>query len=109
MEPVKRKSPLLRGLARTTLEISGVLLLAAPFFWLTARNYLHLDLWFDELWSLEKYILVSFTRTVTDYSSTNNHVFFSILTRKALRILGRTRSRSTCIPSARSWPARASF
>ena len=79
---------ILRGLARTMLEFGGVLLLAAPFFWLTARNYLRLDLWFDEILSLRRYILVPFMKTVTDYSSTNNHVFFNMLTRKALRLFG---------------------
>jgi hypothetical protein len=79
---------MLKGLARTTLELVGVLLLAAPFFWLTARNYLRLDLWFDEILSLRRYILVSFMKTVTVYSSTNNHIFFNMLTRKALRLLG---------------------
>lgn len=55
---------------------------------MTARNYLRLDLWFDEIKSLDRFILVPFMRTATDYSSTNNHVFFNMLTRKALRILG---------------------
>lgn len=76
------------AIARTALEFGGVLLLAAPFYWLTACNYLRLDLWFDEILSLRRYILVPFIKTVTDYSSTNNHVFFNMLTRKALRILG---------------------
>ena len=79
------------GLARTALEFGGVLLLAAPYFWLTARDYLRLDLWFDEILSLNRFILVPFTKTVTDYSSTNNHIFFSVLTRKTLKVLGFTR------------------
>ena len=69
-------------------EYAAVLLLAAPFFWLAWRNYVPLDFWFDEIVSLKNYILVPFTKTVTDYANPNNHVLFSLLMNASSRILG---------------------
>lgn len=37
------------------------------------------DFWYDEVVSLEQFILVPLKKTVTDYPYPNNHIFFSIL------------------------------
>lgn len=83
MTPASSRGP--STLAASLLEYVGVLLLAAPFFVLTVRNYLRLDLWFDEIQSLEDFILVPLGTTVSDYRFPNNHVLFSVLTNLALR------------------------
>ena len=64
-----------------------MLLLATPVYVLTARNYLRIDLWFDEILSLNDFILAPLSTTVTDYRYPNNHVFFSLVTNLALRLL----------------------
>lgn len=46
------------------------------------------DFWYDEVMSLEEYILVPLKKTVTDYSAPNNHVFFSVLMNVWCRLWG---------------------
>lgn len=41
--------------------------------------HLTLDPWNDELYTLQHFVLVPFSRTVTDYHVPNNHVLFSLL------------------------------
>lgn len=86
MRPVLQR-PLPRAVL-SFLEYAGVLLLAVPFYVLTARNYLKIDFWFDEVLSLNDFILVPPSTTVTDYRYPNNHVFFNLLTNLALRSFG---------------------
>ena len=86
MKPALQRS--LPDAAQTLLEYAGVLLLAAPFYVLTVRNYLRIDFWFDEVLSLNDFILVPTLTTVTDYRYPNNHVFFNLLTNLALHRLG---------------------
>ncbi|HEY5998238.1 MAG TPA: hypothetical protein VI078_02935 [bacterium] len=73
------------SLGRALLEHAGVLALATPFFWLAAHNYLQLDFWFDEIATLENYVMVPLAKTVTDYTYPNNHVFFSLLMNLAFK------------------------
>lgn len=46
------------------------------------------DFWYDEVMSLEEFILVPFKKTVTDYPVPNNHIFFSLLMNGWLKLWG---------------------
>lgn len=46
------------------------------------------DFWYDEVLSLEEFILVPLSKTVTDYQVPNNHIFFSILMNLWLKLCG---------------------
>lgn len=49
---------------------------------------LMVDFWYDEVLSLEEFILVPLSKTVTDYQVPNNHIFFSILMNLWLKLNG---------------------
>lgn len=64
-------------------------------FWFLVVAYLHylrslflVDFWYDEVMSLEEFILVPFKKTVTDYPVPNNHIFFSLLMNSWLKLWG---------------------
>jgi hypothetical protein len=46
-----------------------------------------LDLWYDEIYTLNSYVLVPLIKTVTYYNAPNNHVFFNLLLNLYLKIL----------------------
>lgn len=46
------------------------------------------DFWYDEVMSLEEFILVPFKKTVTYYPVPNNHIFFSLLMNGWLKLWG---------------------
>lgn len=50
--------------------------------------FLKNQLWQDELYSLDHFILVPVTRTLTDYHDNNNHIVFSLLSNVYLQVIG---------------------
>lgn len=46
------------------------------------------DFWYDEVMSLEEFILVLVKKTLTDYPAPNNHIFFSLLMNYWLKLFG---------------------
>lgn len=52
------------------------------------KSLFFVDFWYDEVMSLEEFILVPFKKTVTDYSVPNNHIFFSLLMNGWLKLWG---------------------
>lgn len=63
--------------------------LAGLFLYLLKPLY-GVDFWYDEVMSLEEFILVPFKKTVTDYSAPNNHIFFSLLMNAWCKLWGIT-------------------
>ncbi len=45
-------------------------------YWL--YKFVNIDLWYDEVYSLEYFVLVDFSNTLTDYHAPNNHIFFNL-------------------------------
>jgi hypothetical protein len=66
------------------LALAGLVVLHCIVQW----NYLFLDFWSDELYTLENFALVPISRTLTDYHLPNNHVFFSLLLNLVLGLFG---------------------
>jgi hypothetical protein len=62
--------------------------LCCGFFIYLLKPLLFIDYWYDEVLSLEEFILVPLQKTVTDYSVPNNHIFFSILMNIWLKLWG---------------------
>lgn len=50
--------------------------------------HIHIDFWNDELYTLKKFVLVPFYKTITDYHAPNNHLFFNLLNNAYLKIIG---------------------
>ena len=66
----------------------AVTLLLLPFlFWVLQRS-LTLDFWYDEIFTLDRFIFVPLRQTVTDYSHPNNHIFFNLLSNLYVRCVG---------------------
>jgi hypothetical protein len=63
-----------------------LLLLYAVLQW----RYLSLDFWNDELYTLRYFACRSFEAVLTDYHVPNNHIFFNLLNRLYLLLLGET-------------------
>ncbi len=51
-----------------------------------AYHHLHADVWYDEAYSLENFILTDLQKTVTDYSAPNNHIFFNLVYQLITRV-----------------------
>ncbi len=59
-----------------------------PFFLWLGLRYLSLDFWYDEVNSLKTFIFVPLLRTITDYETTNNHIFFNLMSNIYLKLMG---------------------
>ena len=55
---------------------------------LIQSQHLFLDFWNDEIYSLKEFSLVSLSKTLTDYHSTNNHIFFNLINNIYCSLLG---------------------
>lgn len=53
-----------------------------------ACHYLNVDLWYDEAYSLENYVLSDFRNTAFNYSAPNNHIFFNLSNQLITRASG---------------------
>lgn len=51
-------------------------------------TFINNELWQDELYTLDNFVLVPVSKTLTDYHSTNNHLIFSLLSNIYLKIAG---------------------
>lgn len=69
------------------IERAAVLVLVAAYLWFL-KPLFFVDFWYDEVMSLEEFILVPFKKTVTDYPVPNNHIFFSVLMNGWLKLWG---------------------
>lgn len=49
---------------------------------------INLDFWNDEIYTLKEFVFVPFSQTLTDYHSTNNHIFFNLINNLYLKIIG---------------------
>ena len=61
---------------------------AAPGMIYLVTAYLNLDLWYDELYSLNFFVFVPLQTTVTDYHAPNNHIFANLLNHIYIYSLG---------------------
>ena len=52
---------------------------AIPWLSYVAFEYINLDFWRDEMYSLEHFVFVPITTIVTDYHIPNNHIFANLL------------------------------
>jgi hypothetical protein len=57
-------------------------------FLLWLSRYVTLDFWYDEVTTLNNYVFVPLKRTITDYSSPNNHIFFNLMNNIFLKLSG---------------------
>ncbi len=58
-----------------------------PFlFWL--KRYINIDFWYDEVFTLTNYVFCPLSKTLTDYTFPNNHIFFNLINNIYLKILG---------------------
>lgn len=73
---------------RRGLAWSAAVLLMVPFVYWIIRRCLTLDFWYDELYTLKSFVFVPISRTLTDYSEPNNHVFFNLLNNLYCRCVG---------------------
>ncbi len=56
-----------------------------PFiYWL--YRFVNIDLWYDEVYSMEHFVLVDFSKTLTDYHVPNNHIFFNLFPQLITRL-----------------------
>jgi len=55
---------------------------------LWAYEYMQVDLWYDEAYSLEHFALVDWKSTMLNYPAPNNHVFFNLTSQILSRIAG---------------------
>ncbi len=63
-------------------------LITVPFFFWLFKRYMHLDFWYDEIFSFDNFIFVPLKRTVTDYGAPNNHIFSNIISNTYLKLIG---------------------
>jgi len=71
------------------IRISTLIASCIPFL-IWAFININLDLWFDEIYSLQTFALTPLINTVTNYIVPNNHIFFDLLLNLYLRILNIT-------------------
>ncbi|MBN2301285.1 MAG: hypothetical protein JXN60_02085 [Lentisphaerae bacterium] len=69
-------------------EVMLPILFVAPFMVYVVTQYLTSDFWYDEVNALQTFIFVPLIKTVTDYHTTNNHVFFDVLSNIYMKLLG---------------------
>ncbi len=50
--------------------------------------YLQADLWYDEVYTLEQFVLTDLKTTVTHYPAPNNHIFYNLLLQIITRLSG---------------------
>ncbi|MGC9038121.1 MAG: glycosyltransferase family 39 protein [Roseiflexus sp.] len=79
--------------AQRRIVVEGALALAAcavaaPAMIYLVIAYLNLDLWYDELYSLDFFVFVPFQTIVTDYHAPNNHIFANLLNHIYIYSLG---------------------
>src|ERR1039458_3746805 len=70
-----------------TKENSTLFILLLVYSILQLKN-INLDFWNDEVYTLKNFVFVPFHKIITDYHVPNNHVFFSIITKFYLKIIG---------------------
>lgn len=68
--------------------LAVISILCCVFFIYSLQPLLTIDFWYDEVLSLEEFILVPIQKTLTDYSVPNNHIFFSLLMNIWLKLWG---------------------
>lgn len=66
----------------------AVALVFTGLFVLALQPHLTVDFWYDEVMSLEEFILVPISKTLTDYSAPNNHIFFNLLMNSWCKLWG---------------------
>lgn len=60
-----------------------------PFVYIVIQ-YIQLDFWNDEVYTLNHFTLVPLIDTITDYHAPNNHVFFNLINNLYLQLTGIT-------------------
>ncbi len=65
-----------------------LLLLVLALFAALVWEFLFLDFWNDEIYSLKYFVFNSYAAIVTDYHVPNNHILFNLLSRLYLRAIG---------------------
>lgn len=50
--------------------------------------FINNDLWQDELYTLDEFVLVPMSKTLTDYHTTNNHIVFNLISNFYCRVIG---------------------
>jgi hypothetical protein len=80
-----RKSHLLQSPLKLLSVDNFLIMVSLGIFLVWILKYINLDFWYDELFSLDHFVLVPFWNIPTDYSYPNNHIFFNILNKIYLR------------------------
>ena len=79
LEPMDRKRKINHGIILTATLL--------PFLaWIS--RFINADFWYDEVFTLNNYVFVPLSKTVTDYAFPNNHIFFNLINNIYLKILG---------------------
>jgi hypothetical protein len=50
--------------------------------------FINVQIWQDELYTLDKFVLVPVSTTITDYHTTNNHIVFNLICSLYLKVIG---------------------
>lgn len=61
------------------LTISWIIIAGVQLASLLTSYYLKLDFWYDEIYTLQHFVLVDFKKTLTDYHLPNNHILFNLI------------------------------
>jgi hypothetical protein len=70
---------------RSTILIG--LIISIPFL-ITLLRILNLDFWYDEIFTLSRFVFTSIKNTLTYYPKPNNHIFHNMLNNIYLKMLG---------------------
>ena len=62
--------------------------LSLPFLFAVFTNYISLDYWYDEIFTLRNYVFTPILKTISVYDFPNNHIFFNLINNLYLKTLG---------------------
>lgn len=85
--PKKIESRLLECEQKNEKQYNFLFLVLFLFAAITNTIFLNNELWQDELYTLDNFVLVPLTTTLTDYHSTNNHIVFNFISNLYLKTI----------------------
>lgn len=73
------------SLLKNLLLVGSIIL---PFLYWIGSQYINLDFWFDEIFSLHRFTFTPLPELVTHYGAPNNHLFFNLINHIYLKSIG---------------------